>query len=145
MNMRDSLQAQSAAIPHLFHDANVPACRHCHAPLALKMVDLGSSPPSNAFNDRPEVLEKNYPLRVMVCEECWLAQTDIGLFKLDHDELFTDEYPYFSSTSASWVQHARDFIERITKQPKGHRPEDLLEWANAIIEHHGKLKPKNSA
>ncbi len=116
MNMHDVLQAQSAAIPHFFKDANVPACRHCHAPMSLKMVDLGSSPPSNAFNDRPEVLEKNYPLRVMVCEECWLAQTDIGLFKLDHDELFTDEYPYFSSTSASWVQHARDFIERITKQ-----------------------------
>ncbi len=25
----------------------------------------------------------------------------------------------------------------ITKQPKGQRPEDLIEWAKAILEHHG--------
>lgn len=32
----------------------------------------------------------------------------------------------------------------ITKQPKGQRPEDLIEWAIAILEHHGYSVIKNS-
>jgi len=80
------------------------------------MADLGASPPSNAFNDSQEANEKHYPLRVLVCQNCWLAQTDISLFTLDHDELFTDDYPYFSSTSPSWVAHARDYVEMITER-----------------------------
>jgi SAM-dependent methyltransferase len=91
-------------------------CRHCGEPLTLQMVDLGASPPSNAFHATAEEKQESYRLRVLVCTECWLAQTDIDLFKLDHDKLFAADYPYFSSTSKGWVEHARDFVERITKQ-----------------------------
>ena len=76
-------------------------CRHCGAPLSLELADLGAAPPSNAFNDTQDAVETHYPLRVLVCEECWLAQTDLDKFTLDYDELFTKKYPYFSSTSAS--------------------------------------------
>jgi hypothetical protein len=32
----------------------------------------------------------------------------------------------------------------ITKQPKGQRPEDLIEWAIAILEHHGYVATKRA-
>ncbi len=84
-------------------------CRACSAELSLQMVDLGAAPPSNAFNATQDAPEQHYPLRVLVCEKCWLAQTDISLFKLDHDQLFTRDYPYFSSTSPGWLNHAKAY------------------------------------
>lgn len=84
-------------------------CRHCKAELSLQMVDLGAAPPSNAFHTTQNEPEQHYPLRVLVCTECWLAQTDISLFKLDYDGLFTKDYPYFSSTSRGWLAHAKDY------------------------------------
>jgi 2-polyprenyl-3-methyl-5-hydroxy-6-metoxy-1,4-benzoquinol methylase len=51
-----------------------------------------------------------YPLRLMVCNECWLVQTEDYA---DCDELFTDEYAYFSSTSKSWLAHAEDYVEKM--------------------------------
>jgi hypothetical protein len=89
-------------------------CRHCAAELSLPMVDLGAAPPSNAFLSSQHEVETHYPLRVLVCESCWLVQTDISLFKLDHDALFTKDYPYFSSTSDWWVDHARRYVDMVT-------------------------------
>jgi len=90
-------------------------CRHCAAELTVQMVDLGSAPPSNAFRDGPDGVEQYYPLQVLVCTECWLAQTNLDLFKMDYDELFTADYPYFSSTSASFVAHAKHYVEGMTE------------------------------
>ncbi len=89
-------------------------CRHCNAELTLQMVDLGTAPPSNAFRSTPDGVEHYYPLQVLVCTACWLAQTNLDLFKLGYDELFTAEYPYFSSTSPSYVEHARRLVEHMT-------------------------------
>lgn len=91
-------------------------CRHCSAELSLQMVDLGAAPPSNAFLSDSKEVETHYPLRVLVCESCWLVQTDISLFKLNYDELFTSAYPYFSSTSTSWVKHAHDYVDMATRR-----------------------------
>ncbi|MBZ0225946.1 MAG: class I SAM-dependent methyltransferase [Comamonas sp.] len=85
-------------------------CRHCTQPLTLPLLDLGSAPPSNAYLS-PEALrapEVWYPLRVLVCQHCWLAQTE------DHagrEALFTDSYAYFSSYSSSWLAHARQYVQ----------------------------------
>jgi len=79
-------------------------CRHCEAPLALKMIDLGTSPPSNAYLD-PDQLnapERWYPLRVLVCETCWLVQTEDFA---ERETFFSDDYAYFSSFSTTWLAH----------------------------------------
>ncbi|PKQ09547.1 MAG: SAM-dependent methyltransferase [Alphaproteobacteria bacterium HGW-Alphaproteobacteria-12] len=84
-------------------------CRHCGSPLTLSFIDLGSAPPSNAYLtadtlNRPEVW---YPLRVLVCTSCWLVQTE------DHagrEELFADDYAYFSSTSTGWLAHSKAYV-----------------------------------
>lgn len=84
-------------------------CRHCHAELILPLVDLGSPPPSNAYLTRQTLHtpEKYFPLRVLVCTECWLVQTeDYAGAK----ELFDADYAYFSSFSTSWLQHAENYV-----------------------------------
>ena len=79
-------------------------CRHCNTPLSHVFVDLGSAPPSNAYL-RPDQLhapEIWYPLRVMVCDQCWLVQTEDFAAA---DQLFDADYAYFSGFSSSWVAH----------------------------------------
>lgn len=85
-------------------------CRHCQHDLILPLVDLGVMPPSNAYLSSPDqfALEKVYPLKVWVCQHCWLVQTE-DFTKAD--ELFTADYAYFSSTSTSWLAHAKQFAE----------------------------------
>ena len=84
-------------------------CRHCGAPLAHSFLDLGSAPPSNAYltTDGLRGPETWFPLRLLVCDHCWLVQTE------DHagrEALFTQEYGYFSSVSTSWVAHAQRYV-----------------------------------
>ena len=53
-------------------------CRHCAAPLDKVCLDLGSAPPSNAYLSEAMLRapELWYPLRLLVCERCWLVQTE---------------------------------------------------------------------
>lgn len=90
-------------------------CRHCGTPLTLDFLDLGSAPPSNAYLtaedlDKPEAV---YPLRLKVCPSCRLVQTEDYTAA---DDLFTPDYAYFSSTSRSWLDHARRYCDMITRR-----------------------------
>ena len=90
-------------------------CRHCHKPLQHVVLDLGAAPPSNAYL-KPEDLkrpEMYFPLKLYVCDHCWLVQThDFACA----DELFTEDYAYFSSVSQSWLQHAAEYCLMIRKR-----------------------------
>ena len=98
-------------------------CRHCAAPLRHSFLDLGFAPPSNAYLTADDLSrpEKYYPLRVKVCDQCWLVQTEDYA---QADELFSADYAYFSSTSSSWLAHARAYCERVTERfglgPRSH-------------------------
>lgn len=98
-------------------------CRHCHSPLQLSLVDLGSAPPSNSYltTEKLRAPEKWYPLRVLVCEKCWLVQTEDFA---DAHELFDADYAYFSGFSSTWLVHARNYvtamIERFSLGPTSH-------------------------
>lgn len=85
-------------------------CRHCHSELRLPFADLGSAPPSNRYltEQTLKAPEAWYPLRVLVCERCWLVQTED--FAQAH-ELFDEEYAYFSGFSQSWLVHCERYIE----------------------------------
>ena len=88
-------------------------CRFCDSDVTLNFLDLGCAPPSNAYltaNDlqRGEIY---YPLHIFTCESCWLVQTQ------DYsaaDELFDENYAYFSSVSSSWLAHAKKYCDMIT-------------------------------
>ena len=90
-------------------------CRHCHHTLHNVFLDLGLAPFSNAYLSK-EDLEKPeplFPLKLFVCEKCWLVQTE-DFAKAD--DLFQSDYAYFSSTSTSWLQHAKNYTDMITKR-----------------------------
>lgn len=90
-------------------------CRHCHAELKHVFLDLGTAPPSNAYLSNEELLapETTFPLKLYVCDQCWLVQTEDYT---EADKLFSRDYAYFSSTSQSWLQHAARYTKEITKR-----------------------------
>ena len=75
-------------------------CRHCNQNLSYIFADLSSSPPSNSYikKEHASNFEKWYPLRVFVCSNCWLAQTEDFV---NEEDMFSEEYAYFSSFSSS--------------------------------------------
>lgn len=87
-------------------------CRFCQSPLTLSLVDLGTTPLANSYLPAgdPAALaaERRFPLHVMVCESCWLAQTTETP---PADAIFSHDYAYLSSWSAGWVDHARRYAE----------------------------------
>ena len=90
-------------------------CRHCAAELDRVCLDLGSAPPSNAYLTEATLRapELWYPLRLLVCERCWLVQTE------DHagrEALFGDDYAYFSSFSSSWLAHAEAYVRAMRER-----------------------------
>jgi len=90
-------------------------CRHCATPLEHTFLDLGFAPPSNAYLTADDLArpEKYYPLKIKVCQHCWLVQTEDTA---QAEELFRPDYAYFSSTSSSWLAHAANYAAAITQQ-----------------------------
>jgi SAM-dependent methyltransferase len=90
-----------------------PACRICFAALQSVMVDLGLSPLANAYPsidaDEPEVF---YPLRVYVCDRCFLVQAN----DVQAPENIFSEYAYFSSYSQSWLEQSERFAEMASRR-----------------------------
>ncbi|MBT8562107.1 class I SAM-dependent methyltransferase [Polynucleobacter paneuropaeus] len=89
-------------------------CRHCKNKLQHVFLDLGFAPPSNDYLTKEDLSapEKAFPLKLYVCDDCWLVQTE------DYsraNELFSKDYAYFSSTSKSWLEHSVRYVEKISK------------------------------
>lgn len=90
-------------------------CRHCNAPLTNVFLDLGFAPPSNAYltAENLRASETYFPLKLYVCDECWLVQTE------DYagaEELFSHDYAYFSSTSITWLEHAKQYVDAMRQR-----------------------------
>jgi len=85
------------------------ACRACGQPLTRVILDLGMSPLCESFlrADQLDDVEPFYPLRLFLCDSCWLVQ----LAEYVSPEVIFGEYAYFSSFSDSWVDHARRYAE----------------------------------
>ena len=87
-------------------------CRHCNSELINTFLDLGFAPPSNAYLAFADLQkpETYFPLTIMACDSCWLVQT---LDYADAEELFSESYAYFSSTSSGFLKHAQHYSEKI--------------------------------
>ncbi|KJZ18639.1 class I SAM-dependent methyltransferase [Loktanella sp. S4079] len=90
-------------------------CRFCNSQLEHVVVDLGLSPVSNRFRDMPSADHEGqmfYPLKVMVCDTCWLVQlTDVTT-----PPHFDENYAYFSSFSVSWLAHAKRYADMMQEK-----------------------------
>ena len=104
-------------------------CRHCKNNLHVKFLDLGNAPPSNSYLKKEDLKkpEITYPLRIMACENCWLVQTEDYA---DAEELFNNDYAYFSSTSSSWLNHAYNYCETISQKLKLSKDSFVVELAS---------------
>lgn len=103
-------------------------CRHCAHPLVYNLIDLGFAPPSNAYLTSKELAQPEvyFPLQIKVCHHCWLVQTEDYA---DPDTLFKSDYAYFSSTSSSWLAHAKAYAETMTHRLALDRDSFVLEIA----------------
>lgn len=90
-------------------------CRHCQSPVRLPLIDLGSAPPSNAYLTHVTLRrpEKWFPLKVVICESCWLVQAEAYSRAA---ELFNEEYAYFSSFSTQWLTHAETYVRDMAQR-----------------------------
>lgn len=104
-------------------------CRHCASDLDRVFLDLAFSPPSNAYITEQGMhkAEVYFPLKLFVCEECWLVQTkDYSAA----NELFQDDYAYFSSTSSSWLEHCHRYTQDISARLKLNQESFVIEVAS---------------
>lgn len=90
-------------------------CRFCQDKLENVFVDLINSPASNSYLTKEELNEPEifYPLKTFVCDSCKLVQIDE--YKKS-DDIFNGDYAYFSSFSISWLEHAKTYVNMITKK-----------------------------
>ena len=94
-------------------------CRHCQSDLTLCWLDLGSSPPSNAYLTHESLAQPElwYPLRLLLCQVCWLAQTEDFASAA---QLFDTEYAYFSGYSSTWLDHCQRYVTGVlSRYPLG--------------------------
>ncbi len=85
-------------------------CRHCKQELTYIFANLWHQPASNSFLTKEQLKEPEsyFPLMLYVCEKCFLVQVDE--YK-NCEEIFNQDYVYFSSMSSSWLAHAKKYVE----------------------------------
>lgn len=86
-------------------------CRFCGDKLKHTFADLGLSPLSNEYLTAEDLNRGQmfYPLKVQVCEKCFLAQAAL----YQRPEQIFGEYQYFSSYSESWLAHCKAYVDMI--------------------------------
>ncbi|HEX7859194.1 MAG TPA: class I SAM-dependent methyltransferase [Verrucomicrobiae bacterium] len=91
-------------------------CRSCGGSQGSLVLDLGVQPLANNLLRKEDLgrPEPKFPLRVAVCESCWLMQI---LDTVPPVELFS-EYLYFSSFSQSMLSHAKEAANRYAAEFK---------------------------
>ncbi|HWY13507.1 MAG TPA: methyltransferase domain-containing protein, partial [Bacteroidia bacterium] len=92
-------------------------CRFCSKTIDKVFIDLGSTAISNAFLTEEVINGKEciYPLKVLVCDNCFLVQIDEFQKK---EEIFSTDYVYFSSVSDYWLAHSKKYVEKVIPQFK---------------------------
>ena len=104
-------------------------CRHCNHSLSHIFCDLQTCPPSNAMVNSEALnhTEIYFPLKVFVCEKCWLVQVD----EIERAEnIFNDDYTYFSSFSTSWLAHAKRYVIEMIERFKYDQKSLIVEIAS---------------
>lgn len=104
-------------------------CRFCNHEVTHEFLDLLNAPPSNSYLTLDQLNEPEtfYPLKVLVCGHCFLVQIDEYQ---KSDELFNADYPYFSSMSSSWLEHAKTYVEMIIQKQNLNSNSQVIEIAS---------------
>lgn len=85
-------------------------CRGCGGEGLVSVLDLGSQPLANEMAETGGDVDPAFPLHLRICPSCGLGQ--VGEFVLP-ERIFSDDYPYISSVSTSWVRHAGEYARQM--------------------------------
>ena len=106
-------------------------CRFCQSPVTQTLVDLGATPLANSYlpSADPSAIssEMRFPLHVVICNACWLAQTTETP---PADAIFSHDYAYLSSWSEGWVAHAARYAEDMAARFKLGKQSMVVEVAS---------------
>lgn len=104
-------------------------CRFCGTQLEHVFIDLVNAPASNSFLAEEQLNEPEtfFPLKVYTCSKCFLVQVDE--YKKS-DEIFSNEYLYFSSFSKSWLQHAKAYVDMMVDRFGFNEQSQIIEIAS---------------
>ena len=100
-------------------------CRLCGAADFTEVIDFGAIAIANNLPIHPtESSSQKYPLKLIVCEKCRLAQI---AQPVDKGLVFHEDYTYFASVSSTWLDHVHETIEKCLSLRKRHnRPTDFI-------------------
>ena len=101
-----------------FPTLTIEVCRSCGGTDLRGVLSLGSTPVANTLPLPDQADEdRTHPLFIVVCATCSLVQLGHALRA---DEIFTDDYPYYSSFSSALSAHAgAHAAELLTKRSLG--------------------------
>lgn len=99
------------------------ACRVCLGTDLVKILDLGSTPPANAYlaEEQLGLSEKSFPLVLYFCRTCSLAQ----LLDVVNPEILFKDYHFLTGASAPSVAHFKEYADQVIR-PLIHSPNDLV-------------------
>ncbi len=104
-------------------------CRFCNHNVNIELIDLINSPASNSYLSEHQLNEPEvyYPLKVYVCDSCFLVQVDE--YK-SFDSIFDNNYAYFSSYSSSWLTHCKNYVQKMIDEGNLNENSQVVEIAS---------------
>tara|TARA_B110000027_G_scaffold5982_1_gene5504 strand:+ start:7629 stop:8846 length:1218 start_codon:yes stop_codon:yes gene_type:complete len=106
---------------------NITQCKSCKSKSIEVFFDFGKMPIVNNLLIKKKEKNKFFPLGLILCKKCYFVQTKN---KLDPKKCFNKNYPYFSSTSKFWLDHAKDYCKKIEKKIKLKKGDQIVELAS---------------
>lgn len=88
-------------------------CRGCDSKDLVSILDLGEQPLPAEYGLRYDDVLDKFPLHLKVCKNCGLGQ--LGEYVLP-ERIFHETYPYISSASSYWVNHATNFAKEMVEK-----------------------------
>lgn len=96
-------------------------CRSCGSVKTRGFLNLGPMPLANTLPPSATAPQPRHPLTAVVCQDCRLVQLTHAV----PPTVIFDDYPYFSSCSTSWVEHARRYT-RTAHERLGLGPDSMV-------------------
>jgi 2-polyprenyl-3-methyl-5-hydroxy-6-metoxy-1,4-benzoquinol methylase len=98
------LSATSSIPQHDLPHGHLERCQICGGRGLAPVLDLGHQPPCDSLLTAAQLnaAERTYPLRLLQCRDCGLAQID---YAVPPDILFHPDYPYRSGITATLVRN----------------------------------------
>ena len=104
-------------------------CRSCQRDCLEVFLDLGQSPLADRILTKEQLdqPEPRFPLEVAFCHNCSLVQI---LETVPPEQLFCNDYPYYSSVSASLLEHSKINVMELIRKRKLRSDSFVVELAS---------------